>query len=437
MLSLKIKKSYLICGIVIFLQLLWMLKKVFWPSLSGSVYQIVFYMKYLATFALMIYTLSIERNIDTVNRKKGFIKLFGPLFLLYFVVEAVAMISSPVVSEYGLSYWTRCVALLLDKMCVLAMASCFWLLFEKKAIDSMTTILIIIGFLQLMVILMRTGISETLQVFGIVFGLSDSNAASKLLETNEYTFALGLLLIYYVFFRKKEGVKIGFRIVCLSILLIVGGKRIAFGGIVAAGLFAFIVRKKGLRRGSLVTLGLLGVVISMLYIAMCYSGEAMLLLASKGIDVMGRDVIYNYFTSRTEFAYNFMGWGLSGVSKVIENLTKTDVGNMASVRGLHNDLLKIYIELGFCGGLLWFLYHLVYFPRKLFINFGKKDATLYMSLILYAFITYLTDNTENYFVFQVVLWLIPLSYDPDNSYDIFEKSENADNCVLDVQEGCT
>lgn len=419
----RIKKSSLLCGIVIFLQLLWMQKKVFWPSLSGSMYQIVYYMKYIATFALLFYSLSKPRGKELVRKRNKYFNLFIPLFMLFFIVEIVAIFNSPAVSTYGVSYWTRCLALLLDKVCILTMVSSVWMLCGEKSIDCVSTTLILIGFLQMIVVLLRTGVLTTLQVFGIVFGFSSSNAASALLETNEYTFVLGLLLIYYIFFRKKDDRKVYFRIISLAILLIAGGKRIVFGGIIVAGLFSFFVKKRGLRKGTLTAVGLMGTIISVFYVAMCYNGEAMAWLALHNVDVMGRDVIYSYFTERTSFSFDFMGWGLAGISKFIENLTRSDVGNMASVRGLHNDILKIYIELGFVGGVLWYLYNLVYLPRKLFHNFGKKDATLYIALILYAFITYLTDNTENYFIFQVVLWLIPLTANPDNSYDLLELSE--------------
>lgn len=42
-----------------------------------------------------------------------------------------------------------------------------------------------------------------------------------------------------------------------------------------------------------------------------------------------------------------MGWGMAGVAKVVENLDRSEVMYMAAVRGVHNDILKIYINFGF------------------------------------------------------------------------------------------
>ena len=64
-----------------------------------------------------------------------------------------------------------------------------------------------------------------------------------------------------------------------------------------------------------------------------------------------------------------------------------------------------------------FFYNLVYLPRKVFDFFGKKSSTVLMSLLLYIFVTYLTDNTEGYFVCQVFLLLIPLA-----SYSVEKES---------------
>ena len=100
---------------------------------------------------------------------------------------------------------------------------------------------------------------------------------------------------------------------------------------------------------------------------------------------------------------------MAGVAKVVENLDRSEVMYMAAVRGVHNDILKIYINFGFFGSLIWYVLNLVYFPVKFMEKYGKKVATIYMALILYLFVTYLTDNTESYFVCQVALLLIPIT----------------------------
>ena len=113
-----------------------------------------------------------------------------------------------------------------------------------------------------------------------------------------------------------------------------------------------------------------------------------------------------------------IGWGIAGVAKAIENMPRSEVLYMDSVRGMHNAILGTYVDYGFVGSLLWFLFYLVYVPKKNYDYFGKKSATLYMLLSVYMFITYLTDGTHEYYTCQIIylLLLILLS--------VKEKSEN-------------
>lgn len=405
--TIRINKARLLCGIVIISQLLWMQKKIVWPTLSGTLYQIIYYMKYFGSAVLLIYTLSKHRDPVISKRQKSYIRIFLPLFLIYALVEIVAIFSSPVVSGFVASYWTRFLAYVLDKVCILSMISCIWLLLREEAVNCITSALIADGILILILTMLRAGIGDTLRIFLVVLRLAESNTASSLFEVHELTFCLGLCIIYYLFFKKRKENRDWIRIILLIVFFILGGKRIGFAGIVFAGAFALFVHRKGLKKYTLVHIGLAGTIICIVYVSLLYSGDLLSYLAKKEINVMGRDIIFNYFIRRTEFSYDSLGWGLYSTTKVVSGMSHSEMGNLAGV-AIHNDILKIYIECGFLGSILWYLFNLVHVPVKIFHKLGKYNAALYMSLMIFAFITYLTDNTENYFVFQVTLLLIPL-----------------------------
>lgn len=415
----RISRNGLVCGTVVFLQLLWMQTKVFFPGLGGIAYQLLYYMKYIGTFAVFALALSTPRESKITARQREYIKLFIPLFALYFIVELFSFFSSPVTQAYGISFVTRSIAYILDKICVVLMVSSVWILRKDKAIDCVCGALLFDSVLIILFAIPRIGVSGIIYTLGEVFGLAES--PSSLLEVHELTYCIGLCLIYYLFFS-KEKLNLG-KLVLLIFFFIIGGKRIAFAGIVVSGIFAFFVRKKGLRKGTIFTVGLVGIAVCFGYIAILYNGEFLTTMATYGINVMGRDAIYSYFLTRTKFSPDHLGWGLAGVSKMIENMSRSEVGNMVVVRGLHNDILKIYIDFGFLGSLLWFVYQLLYMPIQLFKKLGKQDATLYLALAIFAFVTYLTDNTENYFVFQSILFLIPLTAGGMNlRFDISEEN---------------
>ena len=406
--KIKINKNGLICGSVILLQLLWMQYRLLWASLGGTMYQLIYYMKYIASCGLLVYMLTLHRNIEDKRKLNSYLKILLPILIIMFGVELSATFGSPVVATYGISYWTRCIAGFLDKIFIVLMVACLWLLRGTQAINCVTSVLIFDGILLFIVDIIKNGIIDTMKTFLVVLGLAESTVATSALEVHELTYCLGLCIIYYLFFEKKDERKNKSRIIILIALFILGNKRIGFGGIIISGLFALFVHRKGLRKFNIWLIGITGTIICITYVALLYSGEVTSFLLNAGINMMGRDTIYTYFTNMTSFSPDFLGWGISAVSKSMENMSRVEVGNMVNVRGLHNDILKVYIECGFFGSIIWYWYNLIGIPIKLFNNFGEKDATLYIALAIFSFITYLTDNTENYFVFQVILFLIPL-----------------------------
>ena len=408
----KINIFHFICVTILLLQLIRMQIDICFPNISGTLYQIIYYMKYLGAGILIFFTLKKRnKNKEIIEKVKRYVKIFLPLFILFVIVEIIACIQSPVPREYGISYWTRMTANILDKITILTEIICISIICGEDAIKCISNTLIKDGLLILLITILKTGIMETFETFLVILGIAEENQATMMLEVHELTYCVGLCILYYLFFddRKTKGDIV--RICILTIIFVLGGKRIGFAGIIIAGIVSLIIHKRNLSLILIKSIGILGTVICMIYVYLLYDGEVLSSLNELGINVMGRDEIYNYYMDRTEFSPTFLGWGIAGVSKTIEHMPKEEVGNMVAVRGLHNDILKIYIEFGFIGSLLWYAFNLIYLPTMIYKKIGKYQAKVYMCLAIYAFITYLTDNTENYFVFQVIFLIIPLLSD--------------------------
>lgn len=118
--------------------------------------------------------------------------------------------------------------------------------------------------------------------------------------------------------------------------------------------------------------GVCGTCICFIYLALVYNDGLFIFLEDHSVNNMGRDLIYSYFTRRTTLEPSQLGWGMAGVAKVVENMDRSEVYYMAAVRGLHNDIMKIYINFGFIGSLLWYAFNLIYIPREYFKKYGKK-----------------------------------------------------------------
>ena len=405
--KLRVKYSQLICISIIILQLLPSQVLKYWPGINHTVYQILYYMKYLGAIFLLTYAFSKPREKYIKNRIIALIKIMMPMLILFIAVEVIAAFTSPIVSQYGIRYWTRFLAYFLDKICIIIEISSLYFICKDRMVQYISTALIIDGFFSIIITIGKTGLFATLKVFLAVFGLLESELALKSLEVHELTYCAGLCLIYYLFFspdRKKEKN----RIILLAIIFVLGGKRIAFAGLLLSGGLSIFVKKKGLKKPTVFLIGILGTLISIGWLAILYDGRAMLFFAEKGINVMGRDSLYAYFISKTKFSVGNFGWGLAATTKAMENMTRAEVGNMVNVRGLHNDILKMYIDCGFVGAIIWYAYNLIIIPVDLLKRFGKKDATMYICLIIFTFVSYLTSNVESAFVFQVILLALPL-----------------------------
>lgn len=413
------------CSIIIFVNLMFMQTDIFFPNhnITNIWYRVFNCIRYAMAAGLVFFTWTQRNKINFNSKIKSYLFMLLIPFALFFVAEMIAAIQSPVVREFGIRYWTRDATYFFDKISVVILVICSWLLLDKKTLEMATITLLINNATILFVTIFEEGIIETLKIFPIVLGLAKENAATKIMEIHELTYCLGLLLIYYLFFKKNKSKKDNLYISLLSLFFMLGGKRIAFFGLIVCGLFAYIVSKKNLSKIGLITIGIFGFFISFGYVYIVYNNKFIEIMDLLRINTMGRDIIYRYFVRRTTFATDYLGWGLSGVAKVIENMDPKEAINMVNVRGLHNDLLKMYINLGFIGFTAWLIINLIIFP--LFINekLGKCRATLYLCITAFAFITYLTDNTENYSIFQFILFLVPIAGDIE--YELVDVDDNS------------
>ena len=402
--NLKVKQTHLLCGFVLLLSLIsGQTQKLFGIS-SGFIYQLLYFSKYFATAFLFVYAISKRRKISKAQIGQ-FIMIFVPLIVLMLIDESIAIFTSPIVKTYGFKYWSRSLYILLDRICIYVAVVSIWMLCEDEAVDCLASVLLMDELIIFLSGFINVGISGITQ--SVIVAFTFKGFTSNYFEIHEQTYAVGLCIIYYLFFDKEKKNKTA-KIILLIICFILGTKRIGFLGVVVAGLFALFIHKKGLTRRKLILTGLAGVFISFFYLFIIYNNELFAFLSGQNINNTGRDLIYAYFTKRTEFSPSQVGWGIAGVAKAIENMDRSEVMYMSVIRGMHNDILRIYVDFGFLGSLLWYSFNLIYVPVKLLGKYGKRSATVYMAMILYVFIIYLTDNIQSSYICQISLYLFPL-----------------------------
>lgn len=237
--------------------------------------------------------------------------------------------------------------------------------------------------------------------------------AAKMLELHDLTFAFGLMALYYLLFDERRGKGRALRASLALFFFALGWKRIGVLALAAAALLALLVRR--LRGETLPRAAALLAVAAFAggsaYIYTIHAGAFVVLAESLGINLGGRGQLWEAFQNDYKFTPLFRGYGVGYVTRTISLLTQRGVGVFGThgFGGLHNDILTMYIELGFAGWVLW-LWDCWYGRTvRVFRSFGSRAAQLLLCETAYVFVTYTTDNTAFYCYVNTVFMLLPLA----------------------------
>lgn len=245
--------------------------------------------------------------------------------------------------------------------------------------------------------------------------LSDSvrGGVNAYLEVHDLTFALGILFIYYfvVGFRHRTNKNIK-RLIFIGIYIFLGYKRIEMAAIFLVLLYYYIVdiNFKNLKRKTAVITGLVAT-LSLIFIGAIYSGLLDYLALEFGINFNYRLDTWAYWANRSSFSLAYPGLGTNFVDKDTY-LMRLSSGIIQDghvlVAGMHSDLFKKYVELGFIPFCSWIIY--ILYGKIIYLNkrFGKVAADVYLLITLYIVVLYLTDNVYNYAICNACYFVVTM-----------------------------
>jgi len=254
----------------------------------------------------------------------------------------------------------------------------------------------------------------------VTFG--EAEGFVRALEIHDITFLFGQFLVYYIMFAPKN-TKAEKRLrrcgVILSVFfMLVGLKRSALPAALLVCVYVKLLRMFRKPRKFILLTGIGLFLFFYLYLYLTRSGILVAFLESLGIDMMGRDVLWSLPNDYYELSPFWKGLGFEGVTDLMEQWRQQGLINRAYL--LHNDILKIFIELGAMGFTLWSGINYIVYPAYWMTKHDTEIGLLYMALLAYMTATYLTDNTAFYFWSCIGLRMIPMSH----SYRIL-KTEKA------------
>ena len=226
-------------------------------------------------------------------------------------------------------------------------------------------------------------------------------------EIHELAFCLGAYLIYMFLKPKKDIVfyiLLGLTLFCF----LAAFKRIGIIAIAVAVALGWVLKfiakfKTSTAKSLTLIISALIVVFLIGYIAIIKM-DVFTLLEKAGINTSGRVEIYDAVDKFYDFSIEFLGNGIGFLTYQLS--ANMNVG----VSSVHNDFLQYFIDLGFCGYILWLasmtIVRVCYFGRKE----KTENAIITLALTVYLVIVSSTDNTINYPLLTTVLAIIMIGH---------------------------
>lgn len=216
-----------------------------------------------------------------------------------------------------------------------------------------------------------------------------------LLES-ELAFVFGAYVLYFIYIKKFFYTSIA----CIALIL--AHKRIVLGAIVLVIIIYFILKllKKENKGKLMITVYGISVMLMFFLIYFIKSGDFLLFTRAHQINTQGRaESIYPIFNNLYSFSLLFIGNGIGYVLNVLKDYP---------IKNLHNDILAIFIEIGFVGSIIYFYLYKLFF-YGLYIRKGSKITNFIILLFIYNFILYITDNVSIYVSYLIPFYMIILS----------------------------
>ena len=338
---------------------------------------------------------------------------FFPIFLLLIAVYALVSMYIWVTDFSQSSLINRAWQKILFQIITIIYAVFMCYLFEEKAIHYLFFCMCTANAAIMLLEMPKYGFVESVtSVVTCIVTFGEAEGFVRALEIHDITFLFGQFLIYYLMFSPKS-TKAEKRMkrcgVILSVFfMLVGLKRSTFPAVLLVCVYVKLLRLLKKPRKLILATGISLFLFFYLYLYLTRSGILVAFLESLGIDMMGRDVLWRLSNEYYQLSPLWKGLGFEGVTDLVNMWVREGLINRAYP--LHNDILKIFIELGALGFTLWAGINYIVYPNYWMKKHDTETGLLYMAILAYMTVTYLTDNTAFYFWCCIGLRLIPMSF---------------------------
>lgn len=308
------------------------------------------------------------------------------------------------------------IGMIIPQLLSVCVAAATLYLFGEKGIWYCLGSMCAANILLILTVIAEGGAAAFLEEFRtlIVTFTAESGPLMMMLEVNDLTFAFGPFLIYLLL-NRKEVPHFLLWLLVVTFLFMAGLKRIAIPAVILGVLIAFLLKKlpeKAARQTALcLSVGMM--LVSFLYIAGIRMGLFEYLEAKLGINTMGRVNMFDNLAPYYDINFTFMGRG-TGFERYVDWASGTIFqAPQRTIMQIHNDFMRMYLNIGFVGYWIWLWGYLVVRIRYWFRHAGKSAGCTFFAICIYCFVLYATDNTIYYPYTMIACALVPMSCNLD------------------------
>ena len=310
-------------------------------------------------------------------------------------------------------YFSRLSSMTIFGLLAIFQAMVVFQFFGKKVVDYTFTAISLSYLTSIIVAYRQGGLSQ------FILMLTDDSFNGSVLEMHEVAPITALFILYYLYqyFIKENSFSAVFRKILIAlIILFLSLKRIVFLSVlIIIPVFLVIywyykkVSKLGKERKILSLLNSFSLVFIagiFFYVYSVKSGFIYTFIQEHNINSMARTNLWKGIDSTYVFSPTFIGLGIGFVSKWMDNNWMTlNINGLTGSMGIHNDILKSYIEVGFLGSFIYFYTLLYRNSKRIFVKIGHKESFIYFVLTMFQMLIWFTDNISIYHNF---LWILNL-----------------------------
>ena len=338
---------------------------------------------------------------------------FFPIFLLPIAVYIVISMYIWITDFSQVASISRAWEKILFQTITIIYAVFMCYLLEERAVNYLFFSMCAVNTAIMLLEMPKYGIAESItSVVTCIVTFGEAEGFVRALEIHDITFLFGQFFVYYMMFAPKS-LKSEKRIRRCGIIfslffILLGLKRGTLPAVIIVCIYVKLLRLFKKPEKLIMATGISMALFFYVYLYLTRSGLLVAFLESHGVDMMGRDVLWSLPNKYYELSPFWKGLGFESVTELVNQWYQEGLINRAYP--LHNDILKIFIELGAPGFTLCAGIHYIQFPAYWIKRHDTQTGMLYMAILMYMTASYLTDNTAFYFWCSIGLRLIPMSY---------------------------